>query len=305
MGFNDATGTSAQFWFPPGIAVDGSGNAYVADENNQRIRKITSGGVVTTLAGSATPGSADGTGTNAGFNYPKGVAVGNGGNVYVADTSNHRVRMITPDGVVSTFAGATSGVFNAPVALTVDAAGNVYVADRNNHRIRMIDTDGVVTTLAGSGSPGFNDASGTNAQFRDPNGVAVDVNGNVYVADTGNHRIRKITPAGLVSTLAGSGSPSFADATGTAAHFYSPSGIAVDAAGNVYVGDTGNQRIRVITPGGAVTTVAGTGTAGSSNGDPTTATFSSPWGLALDQDGYLYVADQDNHRVRKITPSAP
>ena len=200
-GFADGTGSAAQFWNPNGVAVDSSGTVYVADSNNQRIRKITSAGVVTTLAGSSTAGSADGTGSAAQFYYPQGVAV--------------------------------------------DSSGIVYVAGYSN-RIRKITSAGIVTTLAGSGTQGFADGTGSAAQFNTPFSVAVDSSGTVYVGDSYNHRIRKITSAGVVTTLAGSSTAGFADGTGSAAQFYNPFGVAVDSSGTIYVGDLSNQRIRKI-----------------------------------------------------------
>ena len=257
-GYTDGTGTSAKFFNPIGVAVDGAGNVYVADLYNHRIRKITASGVVSTLAGSGTSGYTDGTGTSAQFKYPSGVAV--------------------------------------------DGAGNVYVADRVNHRIRKITTSGVVSTLAGSGTSGYTDGTGTSAQFKSPRGVAVDGAGNVYVADQENHRIRKITASGVVSTLAGS-TYGYADGTGTSAKFDSPIGVAVDGAGNVYVADQDNHRIRKITTSGVVSTLAGS-THGYTDGTGTSAQFKYPTGVAVDGAGNVYVADQYNHRIRKITLSA-
>ena len=193
----------------------------------------------------------------------------------------------------------TAAQFSMPFAAAVDAAGNVYVADPGNNRIRKITPAGVVTTLAG-GTGGFADGTGTAAQFYNPLGVAVDAAGTVYVSDRYNDRIRKITPAGVVTTLAG-GTGGFADGAGTAAQFSSPRGVAVDAAGYVYVGDTGNGRIRKITPAGVVTTLAGTGTAGLANGAGTVAQFNNPQGLAVDAAGTVTVADSSNYQIRKIT----
>ena len=284
-GYTDGTGTSAKFDSPSGVAVDGAGNVYVADQANHRIRKITTSGVVSTLAGSGTPGYTDGTGTSAKFYSPTGVAVDGAGNVYVADRSNHRIRKITASGVVSTLAGSgtsgytdgtgTSAKFSSPNGVAVDGAGNVYVADYFNHRIRKITTSGVVSTLAGSAS-GYADGTGTSAQFSYPTGVAVDGAGNVYVADYNNHRIRKITTSGVVSTLAGSGTPGYTDGTGTSAKFSSPTGVAVDGAGNVYVADYNNHRIRKITASGVVSTLAGSGKAGYTDGTGTSAKFYYP-----------------------------
>jgi len=301
----DGTGAAAQFSTPRGLAMDAAGNIYVADASNGRIRKITPAGVVTTLAGS-TDGYAEGTGAAAKFGYPtNSVAVDAAGNVYVADGGNNRVRKITPAGVVSTLAGDGGvSIFYQPLGVAVDAAGNVYVADSYNNRICKITTGGTVSTLAGSatggsGSAGYQDGLGTAAKFWTPNGVVVDAAGNVYVTDAGNFVIRKITPAGLVSTLAGS-VEGFADGPGSAAKFEHPSGPAIDAAGNIYVGDIGNNRVRMITPAGVVTTVAGGSSLGYADGPVATAQFANPYAVTVDAAGNIYVADVDNNRIRRI-----
>ena len=218
------------------MAVDSADNLYVADRNNHTIRKITSGGVVSTLAGSAgATGSAAGTGSAARFNYPEGVAVDSASNLYVADSYNHTIRKITSDGVVSTLAGSAGNAgsadgtgsaarFNGPSGVAVDSAGNLYVGDYGNHTIRKITSSGVVSTLAGlAGARGSADGTGSAARFNSPNGVTLDSAGNVYVADNQNSTIRKITSGGVVTTLAGSaGASGSADGAGSAARFDAP-----------------------------------------------------------------------------------
>jgi streptogramin lyase len=256
-GSDDGIGGAALFSWPCAIAVDSSGNVYIGDTDTHLIRKITPGGVVTTLAGSGHDGSADGTGTNASFCYPSAVAVDSQGNVYVADEGNSLIRKITPMGVVTTLAGSpgvlgsangmgASASFNYPMGVAVDASGNVYVADTDNNLIRKITPERMVTTLAGSGLPGSENGKGIAASFAWPSGVATDSSGNIYVADTYNHQIRKITPNGVVTTLAGSGSHGFANGDNASASFCMPWGVAVDALGHVYVADSLNDMIRKI-----------------------------------------------------------
>ena len=309
-GFADGAGKEASFKYPAGIALDGIGNIYLADAYNNRIRKITPAGVVTTLAGSGKEGFADGMGKDAVFNGPAGIAIDRDGNIYTAEWKGHRVRKITPAGVVTTLAGSgkagfadgtgAEASFNTPQGVAVDASGNVYVSESGNHRIRKISPSGVVTTVAGSGKPGFADGTGAEANFKSPTGIALDAVGNVYVSDTGNHQIRKITPSGVVTTLAGSGKPGFQDGQGTKASFNVPFGLAVDRNGNIYVADMGNHRIRKITPDGFVTTLAGSGKAAAEDGYSTAASFNLPWGVAIDEFGAVYVSDQENHKIRKI-----
>jgi len=305
-GYADGIGTAARFSFPFGVATDAAGNVYVGDRTNHKIRKITPAGEVSTLAGS-TQGYADGTGTAAQFSGPAGVATDAAGNVYVADIGNHKIRKITPDGVVSTLAGSIKGYadgtgtaaqFNNPYGVATDATGNVYVADTYNYKIRKITPAGEVSTLAGS-TEGFADGTATAAQFNCPTGVATDAAGNVYVADRSNHKIRKITPAGEVSTLAGS-TPGYADGNPTEAQFSYPYGVATDAAGNVYVADANNHKIRKITPTGIVSTFAGS-TPGYADGIASEAQFINPVGVATDAAGNVYVADEKNCKIRKIS----
>jgi len=257
-GWADGTGTGASFSAPWGVALDSSRNLYVADKGNNRIRKVTSAGIVTTLAGSATLGSADGTGSAASFNNPTGLAVDASGNIYVADYGNNEIRKITSTGVVTTWAGnailsgstdgtGTAASFYGPSGITVDSSGNLYVADANNNRIRKITPSGAVTTWAGNSARGSTDGTSTAASFYGPSGVAIDVSGNLYVADASNNKIRKINPFGAVTTMAGTGSQGSTDGTGSAASFYTPTGVAVDTSGVVYVADEGNSKIRKIT----------------------------------------------------------
>jgi serine/threonine-protein kinase len=305
------SGTAASFNLPEDIAVDGEGNVYVADKINHMIRKITSAGDVSILAGSGVQGYADGTGSQATFNMPIGVAVDSSGYVYVADALNHAIRKISPAGIVSTLAGSstagnvdgtsTSASFNLPSGVAVDSSGNVYVADSKNHSIRKISVSGVVTTLAGNGSGGSNDGVGAAASFYNPSGVAVDIANNVYVADSTLHKIRKITAGGLVSTLAGSDGPGSVNGIGTNASFFYPSSIAVDRIGNLYVTDSYNHLIRRISTSGLVSTLAGTGLQGNANGVGVAASFYYPNGIAIDNLNNIYIADHTNNLIRKIT----
>ncbi len=316
-GSQNGTGSAATFSSPAGIAVDGTGNIYVADQTDDTIRKVTQAGVVTSYAGTAnTVGFTDGNATTvARFNSPYGVAVDGSGNVYVADTNNLIIRMITPAGVVSTLAGTAkvSGTangtgpaaqFKAPVAVSVDGSGNVYVADDNGDAsIRKITSAGVVTTLAGkTGFTGYVDGTGTAAEFNGPWGVGVDGSGNVYVGDIGNNLIRKISPGGVVTTLAGTPGSGNTDGTGAAARFNQTTGVAVDSGGTMYVVDSSNDLIRKVTAAGVVTTLAGSpGNAGSADGTGSAALFNFPFGITVDGAGNLFVTDTGNNTIRKVT----
>jgi hypothetical protein len=319
-GNTDGTGAAARFYNPTGVSLDSAGNVFVADYYNQTIRKVTSAGVVTTLAGTAgLSGSTDATGSAARFYNPRGVSVDTAGNVFVADTSNNTIRKVTSAGVVTTLAGAagfsgstdatgSAARFNNPFGVSVDTAGNVFVADVDNNTIRKVTSSGVVTTLAGmAGSSGSTDATGSAARFFKPYGVSVDTAGNVFVADRDNHTIRKVTSAGVVTTLAGlAGSFGSTDATGSAARFYFPHGLCVDSAGNVFVSDTATHIIRKVTSAGVVTTVAGlAGSSGSNNGLGSAARFNNPFGVSVDSAGNVFVADTSSHTIRNSVSSAP
>ncbi|MES2387139.1 MAG: T9SS type A sorting domain-containing protein [Bacteroidota bacterium] len=307
-GYVNATGALAKFNNLYGLATDAAGNIYVTDGGNNRIRKITPDGVVTTLTGGA-PAFADGNLAAARFAAPQDIMADAAGNLYVADQNNHRIRLISTTGTVSTIAGngtagaadgnGTAAMFNRPAAICFDDSGNVIVADTYNNTIRKITPDGTVTTIAGNGAQGFADGTGTAARFDHPRGVAIDKNGVIIVSDYNNNRIRKVTKSGVVTTWMGAAA-GFADGIASLARFSLPANLEADAKGNIYVAEVGNHRIRKISPSGFVSTITGTGIAGSSNGDADTASFRTPWGLALYQN-ILYIGDQGNNQVRKIT----
>jgi sugar lactone lactonase YvrE len=314
-GSTDSTSViPALFSSPSDVAIDAAGNLYVADYWNNRIQKISANGAVSTLAGTGNAGAINGLGKLASFNKPSGVAVDGSGNVYVADAGNNLIRKITPDGTVNTLAGTVVAVdtsnaiivqplFSGPSGVAVDASGNVYVADAGNNRICVVSPSGNTRTLSGNGNAGSNNGAGTVATFNNPTGVAADGSGNVYVADMLNNLIRKIAPDGTTTTLAGSGDIGSTDGLSTAASFYFPSSLTVDPSGNIFVTDDINNLIRKITPDGTVTTLAGSGQAGAQNGSGMQASFNDPAGITIDALNNLYVADANNNLIRKITPA--
>jgi sugar lactone lactonase YvrE len=315
-GTRNGLGTQARFTQPTGLAFDSAGRLYVADRANQAIRRMPLTTFdVTTFAGSRpVSGSTDGRGTAARFFYPEAAVSDGAGNLYLAD--GHAIRKITPDGVVTTLAGTSTATgsadgtgaaarFLAPSGLAMDSAGVLWVADTGNNTIRKVTLDGVVSTVAGvPGVPGKADGVGTQARFDGPWGLAFDNAGNLYVADSGNHLIRIMSPGGVVTAFAGSGSAGSSDSTTALfASFRFPLGVTTDTAGNVYVADWGNHTIRKIS-GGRVTTLAGSaGTADSTDGTGTTARFDNPRSIAADRNGTLFVADTDNHTIRRVTPA--
>jgi trimeric autotransporter adhesin len=283
-------------------------------------------GRISTVAGSAGifPAAANnGAATNAPLLSATGVAADSAGNIYVADSENNMVAKVASNGALTVVAGdhgvgfggdgglAVNAQLYSPGGLTVDSAGNLYIAVTD--RIRKVTPAGIISTVAGNGQGGFSGDGGlaTSAQLYGPGGgaLAVDSGGNLYIADAGNNRIRKVTPEGIITTAAGNGQPGFSGDGGPAAsaQLKGPYGVAVDPAGNLYIGDTGNNRIRKVTPGRTISTVAGNGQFGSSGdgGPATAAQFDSPWGLALDMAGNLYIADVGNNRIRRLLRRGP
>jgi uncharacterized protein (TIGR03437 family) len=315
-----ATGASLFFFNAGNIALDAAGNLYIADKEGARVRKVNSGGIITTVAGNSIQGySGDGgPATRASLRGPNGLAVDRAGNLYIVDSDNHRIRKVTPGGIITTFAGngtgalagdggpATAASLRFPIGLALDAAGNLYVADSANHRVRKIGTDGTINTLAGSTS-GFGGDGGpaTAAKLTLPRGVAVDGLGNAYIADSDNHRIRRVSSTGIITTVAGTGTPDFSGDGGPAllATLYQPFAVAVDASGNFYIADTVNYRVRKVSALGTISTIAGNQfyKYGGDGGPATAASLNSPLGLAADSAGSLYIADTQNHRVRKVS----
>ena len=320
MGYSGDGGpaTSAQLNYPGGLALDASGNLLITDMYNHRIRKVTSGGAISTVVGTGEPGfSGDGgPATAARLAYPTFVALDCSGNLYISDTSNNRIRKVTTAGVISTVSGngssnyngdnipATSASLSVPMGIAFDSAGNLFIADSNNNRVRKITTAGIITTVAGTGAFGFNgDGPATSVRLGNPRGIAVDAGGNVLIADSNNSRIRSVTTGGNMSTVAGTGIFNFnGDGPATTTQLNFPSGLASDEGGNVLIADTGNNRIRKLS-GGSVVTVGGNGTSGF-RGDgalATSALLNAPMGMAVDAAGNLFIADSVNNRVRKVS----
>ncbi|MFY9554255.1 MAG: IPT/TIG domain-containing protein, partial [Blastocatellia bacterium] len=314
-GFADGAPAQARFRDPAGIAIAPDDSILIADAGNNRIRRVAPDGIVTTVAGDGIAGFIDGFGSSARFDNPQGVAIDASGLVYVADTGNNRIRRIALDGVVTTLAGGgTPGLqdgagslarFNAPRGLALDTSGNVYVADTGNSSVRIVTPSGNVSTVAGDGTIGSSDSPG--ARFDGLVGIAVDGTALfVYVADTGNHRIRRVTASGATITIAGS-SRGFADGSASQASFAEPSGIAIDGAGKLIVADATNSLIRFVDPalaiGGAaqaVSTLAGTGERGLTDGNGSVARFFTPRAVAVSQSSAILVADSGNHVLRRV-----
>jgi trimeric autotransporter adhesin len=344
-GFNGDGGQAnqAQLNVPMGLAMDGAGNLFIADSENQRIRKVSTNGTISTVAGNGGGGYGGdgGPATATELDEPEGVAVDAAGNIYIADTVNDRVREVSANGNISTVAGtgvsavygsiwdetgvstttgdngpATSAAVVLPTDVTVDRAGNLYIADYGNARIRLVIKT-VITTLAGlsTGIPPTDGQAAVSARLAGPTGLAVDAAGNVYFAEgsiatgsglgNGDYRIWKITTDGILKVAAGNGLESYSGDGGAAAvaQLNGPASVAIDSSGNLYFADSGNHRIRRITPAGSISTVAGNGTPGYSGdgGAAVSAQLNGPLGVAVDASGNVYVADTGNNRVRKVS----
>lgn len=313
--------TLAELNYPAGITLDGLGNLYIADRINHLIRKVNSSGIITTVAGNDTAGYNGDTGlaTLAKLNYPSDVAVDAAGNIYISDYGNNRIRKVNTSGFISTIAGtgalgysgdgglATAAQIDIPEGVAIDALGNIYIADCGNQRIRKVNTFGIISTVAGNGSIGFSGDGGLAiaAQFAYPQGVSVDNIGNIYISDRLNNRIRKVDTSGIISTVAGIGTQGFSGDGGSAigAELNYPYSTAIDTAGNLYIADHYNDRIRVVNSSGIITTIVGDGTQGfSGDGGPANvAQLNTPDGVACDINGNVYISDTYNKRIRKVT----
>jgi sugar lactone lactonase YvrE len=314
--------TAAELYNPYGIKVDAFNNIYFADDLNAVIRKISSSGIINTIAGNGTQGySGDGgLATAAEFNNPNGIGIDTLGNIYIADYYNQRIRKVTSAGIITTFAGngvvgysgdggqATSAEFHSPQGIGVDKSGNVYIGDAFNNCIRKVNTAGIITTFAGNAIQGFSGDGGAAsvAEINVPSGVAIDASGNVYFADEHNNRVREVNTSGIISTICGNGVAGYSGdgAQATDAELNDLYDVSVDASGNIYIADGSNFVIRKVTAStGIITTIAGNGTSGfaGDGGQSTVAELSFPNGLALDDIGNIYISDGNNNRIRKVT----
>lgn len=306
-GFSEGMGDWAKFSDAAGMAFDGNGNLYVADSGNNRVRKITPSGIVSTFAGNGTNGySGEGNATEVRFSNPYGLAFDKDWNLYVSEAGTYRIRKITPGGMTSTYAGgngqgSTDGSsypqLSYPRGIAFDASGSLYVADNGIYKIRKIAPDGSISTFAGNGTSGSVDGTGSGAQLKNPYGVTCDSHGNVYVGDQ-SYRVRKITPEGVVSTFAGNGTSGYRDGIGSNAQFAYFDALVCDGNDNLFIVDEYNYRIRKVTSDGVVTTLAGYGNSGTADGLASNAQFYYPNGITYDSQGNLYVSEQAE--IRKL-----
>jgi sugar lactone lactonase YvrE len=328
--------TEAQLRFPRGLAFDAAGNLFIAEFGNSQVRKVSADGIISTVAGIAGEegfSGDNGPATQAKLWAPRGITVDGAGHLFIADRDNHRVRKVSPDGIITTVVGtgkegfsgdggpATEAQLRGPYDVAVDAAGNLLIVEEDSHRVRKVSPDGIITTVAGTGKAGFSGDAGPakEARLDSPHGVAVDAAGNLFIADTQNHRVRKVDTNGIITTVAGSAQPGFGGDGGpaTAAQLDSPDGLAVDTAGNLFIADLFNHRVRKVNPEGIITTVAGSDrkTFSSEGGPATEAGLRGPYAVAVDAAGNLYISDSayftnpednlgDGERVLKVFGAA-
>lgn len=320
--------TNANLNNPFCVVADSAGNFFIGDANNNRIRKVSTNGIITTVAGGGASGIGDGgPATNATLNYPNGVAVDASGNIFFNEVFNYRVRKVGTNGIITTVAGngtasysgdggaATNASLNLINGVAVDSAGNLFIADWGNNRVRKVNTNGIITTVAGGGAGGGTDGLGdggsaTNATLHGPVGLSVDAKGNLFIGDTVNERIREVSTNGIITTVAGGGTIGVGGDIGdggaaTNATFVNLNGVAVDAFGNLFIAESGRNRIREVYVNGMITTVAGGGAGGGTDGIgdggvATNATTSGPGGIGLDGSGNLLIADSGNNRIRRV-----
>lgn len=312
--------TTAAINTPQATAIDRAGNIYIADLYNNRIRKVDTFGIITTIAGTSTVGYGGdgGPATATAIQSVTDIIVDRWGNIYFTDYNAGSIRKITVAGIISTFAGtntpgysgdgspATAAQLSAPDGLACDTLGNIFIADRNNNRIRKVATSGIITTITGTGSIGFSGDSGlaTAANLNKPTSIAISTNGNLYITDQGNNRIRKVDPFGVITTVAGNGTLGFSGDGGSATNalLQYPQGIDIDQFDNLYIADVGNHRIRKVNSAGIITTIAGTTSFGySGDGGPATAAkMDLPSDVTVDPSGVIYIADRRNSRIRMI-----
>ena len=317
--------TAAKLNLPTGVAIDGLGNIYIADNVNNRIRKVNNSGIITTIAGNGSIGySGDGgLATTAKLYSPTGIAIDSIGNIYIADQYNQRIRKVNTSGIISTIAGngtagfsgdggdATAAKFCYPTDVAIDVFGNVYIVDQYNARVRKVNSSGIITTFAGSGFGGYSGDGGaaTAAELMLPRSIATDRSGNVYIADFHNNNIRKVNSSGIISTIAGNGIGGYSGDGGdaTSAEINKPYGVTIDGRNNIYIADYGNNRVRKVSSSGVISTVAGIGT-GSFSGDggaATSAELDSPSYVTSDESGNVYIADNYNNRIRRLGLGIP